>query len=484
MKKQIILLCFLFPGIIAYCQNSLPNGDFETWNSGTFSYPQYYPYTSNLTTYVRQGVFNVSKVGDPKYGSFAIRVETTALMGDTSFGYFVNIYPGSQPPVSWHGGMAYDLTPSGISGWYKYNVATADSGTVIVAFSKGGVNLKTYFFKIGGIQSTYTPFKFNFMPPLSQNPDSVEFGALSCKFGPGMKQPLGVPGSILIMDSVNFMGVASQPADMNGDFELWQSQTIKTPGQWFILSNGDQETGVSQTSDAFHGSYAIEMKTFIGNQNGQPAAQMAGISTGHYPRNCGGSCTQTGGYPYTLKKDTLIFYYKYAPMADDKALVLVNFKLSGSIINTLSWNLDAASVYTKIKLPFEIPLSPDSVIVSILSSNWSNSALTYVGSDLKIDSIYFKSQGVITGIDLLKNEDDGSITVYPNPSDGKFSISSTLADISSVEIYNATGSKIFSMRDLKQQVISNIDMPVLQQGVYYLKISNGVIFHTKKIVIR
>ncbi|MGD0582804.1 MAG: T9SS type A sorting domain-containing protein [Bacteroidales bacterium] len=484
MKKHLLLLCFACFCIMASGQNSIPNGDFESWRSGTFYYPQYYPSTSNLTTYASEGLFNVTKVTDAYHGSYAIRLETTSSPVDTSFGYFVNIIPGNTSPTAWHGGMPYDQIPTGISGWYKYNVATIDSGSIIIAFSNGGVNIKTYFFKIGGIYDTYTPFKFTFTPALTQTPDSVEFGALSCKFGPGMNQPLGIPGSVLYMDSVNFTGVTSQPDQMNGDFENWQNQTVKFPNQWYVLSSSDQGTGISQTTDAHEGNYAVELITFLGNQNGQPAAQTAAISTGYFPKNCSGSCNERGGLPYTATKDTLVFWYKYAPSGSDQAVVNLVFKNEGSQISGSSIYLDASSLYKRMELPFEIGQAPDSVIINIGSSNWGNIDLSYVGSDLKIDSIYFKSQKIISGINPLKSEDDGSITVYPNPSTGKIHINSTVANIKSIEIFNVSGEKVYSISDIRRQDVNDLDIPLLGSGIYFIKIYDGATVHTKKAVIR
>lgn len=484
MKKTLFLVCLIYLGVIAYGQNSIPNGDFESWRSGILDYPQYYPYTSNMSTFSSQGIFNVTRVTDPYHGSYAIRMETTTSPVDTSFGYFVNIYPGSTSPTQWHGGMPYNQIPTGISGWYKYNVATADSGSIIVAFSSGGVNISTYFFKMGGIHSTYTPFKFTFSPALTETPDSVEFGALSCKFGPGMNQPKGIPGSILYMDSVNFTGVVSQPPEMNGDFELWQNQTVKFPNQWYILSSGDQETGVSQTADAHEGVYAVELKTFLGNQNGQSAAQTSAISTGYFSRNCSGSCTEHGGLPYTATKDTLAFWYKYAPSGGDHAVVNVVFKKSGSQIAGSSVNLDASSVYKRVEFPFQVGQTPDTAIVNIGSSDWGNTALSYVGSDLKIDSIYFKSQKVISGINKLFTEENPDIVVYPNPSNGMFHIKSLVTCIRDLEIYNVTGKKVYSSSRMNQQGSNEIDVPTLQKGVYLVRINDGERTYTKRIVVK
>jgi hypothetical protein len=250
MKKFLLLLCFVYFNITIWGQNSVPNGNFETWKSGSFNYPQNYLYTSNVSSFIDQSVFNLTRTTDSYHGTYAVQLATTTLPGDTAFAYFVNLNPTGSSPVTWHGGMAYNQKPVGIRGYYKYNVATADSGTMIIAFSNGGTNIGTYFFKIGGVQNNYTLFNFTFNPPLVTTPDSVGFGAISCKFDAVMNQPRGVAGSVLKLDSISFTGVSSQPVLMNGDFESWQTRNVIFPTQWYPLGGNDQGSGISQTADA------------------------------------------------------------------------------------------------------------------------------------------------------------------------------------------------------------------------------------------
>ena len=131
MKKHLFLLCIAFTGITTYGQNSVPNGNFEEWTSISYDFPQNYQYTSNSNNYFYYNLpSNVTKTTDAYHGTYAVQLTTIATKTDTSFGYFLNSNPNSKNGP-WTGGMPYNQKPTGIRGWYKYNVATADSGTII-----------------------------------------------------------------------------------------------------------------------------------------------------------------------------------------------------------------------------------------------------------------------------------------------------------------------------------------------------------------
>lgn len=392
MKRHLLLLSLAFIAITAFGQNPIPNWNFEAWTSSTYDYPQNYPITSNQDCIRYSIPFNVTKITDAYHGTYAVQLTTNTNESakDTAFGYFINTNPDGNPS-SWTGGMPYSQKPTGIRGYYKYNVATADSGTILVAFSKGGLNIGSYFFNIGGIKNDYTLFHFTFIPALSETPDSVIFAALSCKLVNG--EPLGVPGSTLLIDSVSFTGVSSQPTLMNGDFESWQTQTSILPDSWYL--DGGQEVGVYQTTDAVEGQYAIELKTYLGNTNNHPAARAGRISTGYYPNNCNDNCNELGGYPFSNQNDTLTFYYKYNPSGSDSATVSLNFKKDGANIGWGGIKLLASSTFQYKEIPFNVGQTPDTVIIDIQSSSWNDTLLSFIGSDLIVDAIHFKSQ-VIT----------------------------------------------------------------------------------------
>lgn len=477
MKKHLLLLSLVSIAITVFGQNSIPNGNFETWTSGTFDYPQNYQFTSNVDAFFRYMVpFNAVKTTDAFHGTYAVQINTVATATDTSFGYFLNINPNNGNPYTWSGGMPYTQKPTGIRGHYKYNVASADSATIIVSFSKAGINIGAYIYKIGGFHTSWNLFDFTFSPALSVIPDAVIFAAASSN----IMASNGIPGSTLIIDSVSFTGVNSQPALMNGDFESWQTQTLYKPIDWYFENN--QGDAILRTNDVVAGNFAIELKTFLGNNNNNQAAQAAQISTGYYDNSC--HCMK-GGYAFTNQIDTLAFYYKYAPAnISDSACVSVSFIKYGSYIWGSGINLPSTTGnYKYMEIPFNTWQSPDSAIVQVQSSLWKDSALTYVGADLKIDEMHFKSQPLHTGIFNLKN--DNTINIFPNPASENLTIKNPNTSMQNyvITIKNIQGQEVLN-ENINFSTTHSIDVGTLRNGVYILSLQNEKDNYVSKIVIK
>jgi len=471
MKKKLLLLSLVSFTITVTGQNSIPNGSFEIWNSSTYEYPQNYPFTSNLDALSRNLSFNEVKTTDAFHGQSAVMLSSFTK----TIGYFVNTNPNNGQPDSWTGGMPYDQMPAGIRGYYKYNVATADSGLLIVSFRKAGIEIGTYYLKVGGIQNTYSLFNFTFNPALTQIPDSVIFGAVSSDITISEN---GVPGSVLFIDSVSFTGVTSQPALLNGDFESWQeSQTPYTPADWYNQDN--KGNGMNRTTDIHIGSgqYAIELKTYSQKDDeGNTHVQSAQVSTGYYDNVC--HCMR-GGFPFSNQIDTLVFYYKYIPSGSDNANVFLEFKKDGNFIMNNGWPLPVSSSYQYVEFPFNTGQTPDSVIVQLSSSNGND--LSYIGSDLKIDDVHFKSQQLITGI--VKDLNDNLFSLSPNPSNGKFKIQG-VANISQVKVYDLIGKNIHTIDYFIQQLSPEVDLSDFQRGIYFVRIKAGAKNYVEKIVLQ
>jgi hypothetical protein len=478
MKKHLLLLTWGISAFSAIAQMSIPNGNFESWTSAAYDYPEFYPENSNPQNFFHyMAPFNVTKSTDAYSGSFALRLETNTNGTDTCFAYIANPSNSNGDPLTWTGGMPISEKPLGIRGYYKYNVPSADSAIMLVVARAGGVNIGTYQYTLGGVHSTYTLFNFTFTPALAVTPDSIIFAAASSNALAGS----GIPGSVFLLDSVSFTGITTQPAQMNGDFELWQSNTIESPDMWYAGGGGSQGNGLSKTTDKVAGNYAIQLETLLGDNNGVPRANAAYASTGYWDQSC--SC-QKGGYPFTNMIDTLVFSYKYVP-ADptDSASVNMYFKNSGTGMGWAGTSLFPSASYQVKEIPFNLFGMPDSVIINMQSSAWGDSTLNFVGAILKIDEMHFKSQPLSTGINALSFNND--VRFYPNPfkSSGTIAIGSEINTTGMlVTIYDITGRTIKTLSTDEHKI--TIDRSNMENGIYFyeLKINNNII-KTGKFVV-
>jgi len=475
MKIHLLILSFAVITNSAFSQSSIPNGNFENWTSATFYYPEGYPYSSNNESFFRFNLpFNVTKSTDSYNGNYAVQLITNTMPADSFLAYFVNSNYIDGP--NWHGGIAYNQIPTGVRGYYKYNVPSGDSALIIASFSNNGTNIGMYFFKLGGVHSTYTLFDFTLNPPLSVTPDSVVFAATSSDFIDG----ISLNGSTLLLDSVSFTGVVAQPTLLNGDFETWQSQVLEKVDSW--ITQSDNGAGVSKTLNSYAGNYAIELTTTLdSDQNNNPRAYPGNISTGYWDNSC--NCMK-GGFPFANQIDTLAFYYKYTPSGNDTASIFLNFKKNSASIWGTNIAIFSSSNYQYMEIPFNTFQSPDTVILQIQSSTWYDSLVTFVGSDLIIDEIHFKSQPLSINIfaNYFKNN---KVLIYPNPIKTSATIEiNANTDIKEMElqILDITGKVIKSLPVDKYKITINKDD--LNSGMYFynLKVKEKTFYNGKFVI--
>jgi hypothetical protein len=464
MKKNSFFMVFIFFATCLMAQNSAPNGGFEQWNVVTFSYPTNYDSNINKEALEEKIDFPLTKVTGYESNS-AVQLITTESLG---MSYMTNNKPGDEDPSQWHGGVPYTLKPTGFQGYYKYNQASGDQGLVIIAFSKNGENIGYYPFNLSGLHTDFTPFNFTFSPALTDTPDSVVVAFASSGFSGA------VVGSALVIDRISFTGVADQPALLNGDFEQWTNVQIESPISWYT-DNGDfKNSAMIKTSDAHSGSYAVELKTFLGEENNQPKVRSGQLMTGYYGNNCNGNCFPVGGCPFTNQSDMLEFYYKYAPIGNDNGTVDLLFKTKSGSNN--GWyahaDLPASSSYSKVQVPINLSFVPDTVVIQFQSSNWSTLSTANIGSDLKIDDVVFLSQK--TGV---KNIHSTQTLFYPNPVQSNLSFRPE-TNIQEVFIYSLSGSLV-----LKQSIAKdNMDVSSLNKGIYLIRLKTKDGIYNEKLI--
>ncbi len=463
--KKIYAIFFVLSAGIALSQ-SIPNGAFENWTNTTYNNADHY-WNSNYQALQKGLPQNVTKVADPQAGNFAIKLTTVCNATDTMFAYFTNGDPSGAT-----GGMPIGGTPTSLTGYYKSSIVTGDTALLLLVFKHTSSTIGMFLYKFTGVHSSYTPFTLS-ISGLPSTPDTVILAAVSSNaFGNVQKC-----GSMLQLDNLSFTGIASQPSQMNGSFENWTVKNVMTPTNWYVGGGSDTGSYVLRTTDKYQGSYAVELQTYLQTKkSGGFRASPSQISTGYWSCNSG-PCTLKGGYPFANAIDTLEFWYKYTPHGGDSAWVWMTFKKNGSNIWGNSKYLLTSSSYQHVQIPFNTGTTPDSVVIQIQSSQWYDTLVTSVGSDLKIDEIHFKSQPLFTSVPKFQFENN--VFVYPNPSSGNFSIQSLAINIESIEVYNALGEKI-----LAQNINNKIsDFNIDTDGIYFIKINVAGKIITKKLIV-
>ena len=470
MKTNNVLFSLIVFSSIALSidAQSIPNGNFESWTVLSFEQPKNYLWSTNTEAFRKGLSFNVTKSTDAYHGNFAAKMTTVISSTDTMPGIFLNVNPKNGDPATWNGGFPYSEKPIGIRGYYKCAIASPDTGFIMVFCYKGGVNIGQYGMWFNGTKNTYTLFSVTFNPPLAQTPDTIIIGAGSSnwQYPSNMRN-----GSMLLLDSISFTGVPSQPLLFNGSFELWQSSNIDLPNNWYLDGGGNSLTGGAlKTTDAKLGNAAIELVSFVGDRKNIPATNSGQISTGWYPRNCSGSCLQQGGYPFANQMDTLAFWYKYSPVGVTNGKVNMIFKKNGNQFGNTTASLNTSANYQYKEIPFNLSQIPDSVILSFQSSDWTDSLLTFVGSNLKIDEVHFKSQPLKTGISKYGNL--GAIQIYPNPSSDyiRIALNDNFGKQTEMILTSTTGQQVFTQRFSDWTGTTIINVSQFPEGIYFLHV--------------
>ncbi len=97
------------------------------------------------------------------------------------------------------------------------------------------------------------------------------------------------------------------------------------------------------------------------------------------------------------------------------------------------------------------------------------------------DSAYIYFHTVMVSVDQLA-DDQGSISIWPNPSNGKFTLSGNNFD--KIEIFNLLGERIFTSNQVRSQTNAEIDLSQYGFGVYCVLIHDGQEVYTRKIVVQ
>ncbi len=187
--------------------------------------------------------------------------------------------------------------------------------------------------------------------------------------------------------SICLMGTSQSQLNNNG-FENWTNvKYAEYPSLWFnaYQNNGNPNPStpmVEKSSDAAHLSSSVKLTTINDNSNPMFGFVLHGTV---------GDMGPTGGVPFTLAADSLIFDAKFNILPGDSANVLVDLKNGGTSFYQMIFRFGGVqSTWKRFSMPIN-PTNgiPDSLILGFTSSEIMNGG-QQVGSWIMIDNVRFK----------------------------------------------------------------------------------------------
>jgi hypothetical protein len=389
MKNYILVLGSLTFSLALFSQ--FPNGGFEAWeNLGGYDNPDVSPseFSSvNDQVYWQSGMIPVSEV--PGQSGSALRIETVEVDGEISPGFAIlgGTPSGDEDPLIFPGGFPFaDMAVTGIQADLRYLIDESSPGYIVVQFKANGLPVSggpddggTFFFPIFGDVSVFTTTAFSFDPPLTQMPDSCVVGFISNDL---LSEPAtGFVGNFLEVDNLMFTGTAETIP--GGDMDTWiPGVNIQVPEEWDAFIYGPIES-IVQSDDSYEGSFSCQLNTLDINDE-----RLAGVL---YK----GELSEEGILATEEIPDDALgldFAYKYLPVMNDTALVLL--VLSEDLENSpdglafIGLPLVASDWQTQ-QLNWEWILewlNPQYYALVIASSNFDNLEFLEGGSQLWVDS--------------------------------------------------------------------------------------------------
>ncbi len=138
---------------------------------------------------------------------------------------------------------------------------------------------------------------------------------------------------------------------------------------------------------------------------------------------------------------------------------------------------DSNTVWKLCNVSLASYATSDHAIIKIIN-------VTDGGNNLYIDNINIGASATL-GVNEIAL-DENIVTVFPNPSEGKFQLAINNEQLASgaIKIYNVLGESIGNWQGAMGKKEIAVDLTAQPKGVYFMKIQNGNYFVTKKLIIQ
>lgn len=317
--------------------------------------------------------------------------------------------------------------------------------------------------------------------------------------------------TLLILSALSLFVTMNLNAQIiNPGFETWTTDMLvpsamnpnsgnDTYGWWdFNYFNsslvGSSPISVTRCSDTVRtGNYSVRLQTKVYTPTSWNIYKSWGIPyIGHEYNDTLGilfdgkinvsNQTYKPGIACTQKLTQYKFYYQYKPNGNDTAECRVSLLSAGTLVAGGMFKTNVATGSSGwqqaiINFTYVSAATPDTLLILYSSSSLDRGPKA--GSILWIDDVSVSDP---TGVEEMLGEEN-TTTIFPNPSNGIFSIQHQSTKPLTIQIFNLLGEKIYTTTNAIKTT-SNIDMSQSPKGIYFVEIYDGEKSRTEKIVIQ
>jgi hypothetical protein len=294
MKKNLFLttITILFFSCVN-AQNAIPNPGFENWTSqGSYdNCTGWGTIDQSISTFCGCAgtAVKTAVAGEFHSGTLAMKLKTLSVFGQTAPGIAATGTINTSTQAV-DGGVAYNLLPDSIVGWYRYTPSGTDTGSVEITLSKWntGTNKRDVVGHAKITQNTsivsYVRFAQALTYSLSGTPDTMVIVLLSSSTtAPQVNSTMWVDDLDLIFNSTTNIAnnhlanalVSVYPNPSKGNFIVEINSTEKQTMQLFDVNgklvltqiiNGKTNIDVSNLAEGVYNLSLINSEWFVVNK--------------------------------------------------------------------------------------------------------------------------------------------------------------------------------------------------------------------------
>ena len=460
----IVVLGFAFKSLNA----QIPNASFENWeNVNAGLHPEEWQ-TFDVLAHFVSNQRGILRSDDSQVGSYAMLMEPSDF-GDGPEGQlaFLGSMPGGDS-----GQISLTEKPESVTIQYKSELDQDESSITFLFYDADDQVVMAENVLLQTTDGSYAQETFNF-DDLNQ-PAVPDISGYSIIISSHESDDV-IANDYLILDEISFNDVNHQIP--NGDFEDWWEVTFDEPEGWNTtnhISAFFNNISVNATSDAYTGSYAMEVSPFsifgaasgmIDIDDDRFAFAITGEFTGFpedYPEP---------GFAVSDDEDPVVSgFYKYeqAHQSDSASIGLLLYD-QGEVVHEDQIDLEPSTDYTYFVLEPELTddISFDMATVGVVLTSTESA-----DGKITVDNLQW-NEGSTNSIDLMKGLSNDNVRSYPNPVKDTWNIElpGKYAE-GTVYIYDIKGTLI-EKATMKNQSRKTIDLGHIDNGAYFYSIDTG-----------